>query len=233
MFRTLLGYLGAGPNTILFSLLIIIVSPFSRSGRLMHRLAVVWAKHLLFLTGVKVTITGGKEIRPGENYIFASNHQSAFDILALLACLPVSFRWLAKDSLFHIPVFGWAMKQAGYIPIEREKGRSAYESLIKAAEKIEKGVSVVIFPEGTRSEDGTLGPFKPGGFVLAIKSQRPMIPVTIMGSHLIMPKGTLKLRPGFIQVNLGHPIPTRGLSVKDKGKLMENMRTEIIKGYGN
>jgi 1-acyl-sn-glycerol-3-phosphate acyltransferase len=198
---------------------------------LAHWIAIRWARTLLFLAGVRVSISGRKGLSGRESYIFASNHLSAVDILVLLARMPVPFRWLAKDSLFKIPIFGWAMKQAGYIPVEREQGRSAYQSLERAAERIRDGVSVIIFPEGTRSRDGKLGPFKGGGFVLAIKSGRPMVPVSIRGSYEILPKGRYRITPGRVRVVLGRPVPTDGFKLKERGKLMDQVRKEIIKGY--
>jgi 1-acyl-sn-glycerol-3-phosphate acyltransferase len=166
-------------------------------------------------------------VSPDESYIYAANHQSAFDILVLLAKLKVQFRWLAKDSLFKIPLFGWAMRRTGYIPINRSNPKQAYQSLLEAAKKVNEGSSVVIFPEGTRQETEALGEFKKGGFILALKSRKPIVPIGIQGSSRIKHKMGLRINPGTVQVVLGKPIPTEGLRNKDAEALMERVKAAI------
>jgi 1-acyl-sn-glycerol-3-phosphate acyltransferase len=140
----------------------------------------------------------------------------------------VQFRWLAKEELFRIPLFGHAMRSIGYIPIDRADRRKALESLATAAEQVRRGTSIVIFPEGTRSLDGVLQNFKKGGILLAIRSQQPILPISISGSHKILPKkGTIMIRPGTIRMTIGKPIPTRQLTVKDRDLLMERLREAI------
>jgi 1-acyl-sn-glycerol-3-phosphate acyltransferase len=190
-------------------------------------MAVLWAAILLFVSGVRVRLIHAGEIIPGRSYIFAANHQSAFDILVLLARLPIQFRWLAKESLFKIPLFGWAMKRTGYIPINRSQAKKAYQSLLLAARKVKEGTSIVIFPEGTRQDTDTLGAFKKGGFVLALKSQKPIIPVSIIGSAKVLTKKGFWITPGEIKIVLGRPIPTEGLQNKDVEGLMHRVREAI------
>ena len=128
-------------------------------------------------------------------YIFMSNHQGSYDIFALLGYLPFQFKWLAKKELFSIPILGWAMTAAGYISIDREGTRETVEAMNKAAQKIREGMSVVIFPEGSRSPDGSIQPFKKGGFTLAVKSKVPIVPIAIAGSREIMPKDQIDHQP--------------------------------------
>ena len=155
------------------------------------------------------------------------NHQSAFDIFTLLAFLPVDFKFILKQELMKIPLFGWAMNKAGYIAIDRGDPRKAIQSMNQAAEKIKKGASVLIFPEGTRSEDGHLQSFKKGGFHLAIKSGCDIVPLAICNSYLIVPKGSLKINRGGFKISIGKPISPAGYSKKDIFQLMDKVRDAI------
>lgn len=213
--------------TVLMSLLAILTAFFDPTGNRAHRVASAWATASLWLSRVKVRIQFLEPLDPGQSYLFAANHQSAFDILALLGKLKFQFRWLAKDSLFRIPVFGWAMSRVGYIPINRENAKSAYQSLLLAAKKIQAGTSVLIFPEGTRQPPNQLGEFKKGGFLLAVKAGRPMVPVSIRGSGQVMPQKSYRLYPGTIDLVVGRPIPTAGISPKAVEPLMEQVRDAI------
>jgi 1-acyl-sn-glycerol-3-phosphate acyltransferase len=153
------------------------------------------------------------------------NHQSMFDILVLQGRLFFQFRWLAKQELFRIPIFGPAMARAGYVSIDRSNARSAHKSLLAAARKVARGVSVVVFPEGSRSRDGEIGSFKPGGFHLAFRAGRPIVPVVICGTHSIMPKGSLRISPGRVTVSINSPIETASYAKGDKSRLMETVRS--------
>ncbi|MFW8599885.1 lysophospholipid acyltransferase family protein [Desulfobacterota bacterium M19] len=186
-----------------------------------------WAKIISRLAGMRVMLCGGENLVAGQPYILAANHQSQFDIFALQGYLNIDFRWLAKKELFKIPVFGFGMRQAGYIPIDRSRGREAIKSLYAAAERIAAGASVIIFPEGTRSPDGHLQDFKSGGMVLAIKSGVPIVPVAICGTHDILPKGKLLARPGRVSINVGCPIATSNFKVSDKQELARRLHDEV------
>jgi 1-acyl-sn-glycerol-3-phosphate acyltransferase len=213
--------------TVVFSILALLLALIDPSGNRSHRIASLWASSALFLAGVRVNIHNMDLISPDQSYIYAANHQSAFDILVLLGKLNVQFRWLAKDTLFKIPLFGWAMKRTGYIPINRSNPKQAYQSLLQAAKKVNEGTSVVIFPEGTRQDTETLGEFKKGGFILALKSKKPIVPVGIQGSARVKHKKGLKITPGIIQVVIGKPIPTEGYHTKDAEILMVKVRAAI------
>ncbi|MEK6539765.1 MAG: lysophospholipid acyltransferase family protein [Deltaproteobacteria bacterium] len=227
LIRTLLVWLIGLPVTIFLFILVIISLIFDRSGKAIHSIGRLWSRILLFLSGVTVEVKGLENILAGKPQIFASNHQGAFDILALQAFIPIQFRWVAKRSLFKIPIIGWSMSLAGYVSMDRERAGSAYRSIETAAEKIRNGICVLIFPEGTRSATGELLPFKRGGFLLAIKSGAPVVPLSIQGSTGIMRKGSLFIRPGLIKIAIGRPIQTAGA---DEKALMAGVRKAIEDG---
>jgi len=228
--RTFLYWFALVVFTILFSILALFASFVDPGGNSAHQCARAWAKTLLFFAGVKVKLQGEVgQIEPDSPYVFMANHQSAFDIFVLLAGLPVPFRWVAKEELFKIPIFGPAMRRAGYIPINRANPRDAVRSLNEAAKKIQEGVSVIVFPEGTRSEDGKLLPFKSGGFVLAIKSQVPIVPTALIGTFEIKPRGRFWVRPRTAYIRFGDPIDTKGLKTKDKEALKNRVFTVLQK----
>ena len=206
---------------------IIMVFIFRRSAAEIQFLPRTLGRVVALLSGVSVRMTGGGILEPGQPYIFAANHQSQFDIFVLQGYLGCDFRWLAKLELFKIPVFGKAMQLAGYIPVDRAHGRKALQSLDEAARRIADGTSVIIFPEGTRSPDGKLGQFKAGAMVLAIKAGVPVVPVAIVGTHRILPKGRLLVRPGRVEIRVGAPIATSEYTVKQKQELAERLQGHV------
>lgn len=210
--------------TVFFGILAIFASFIDIKGRLPHKVAGVWARSILAASPIELTVKGLSNIDPDKSYIYMSNHQSNYDIPILLGHLPVQFRWLAKIELFRIPLFGYAMKRAGYICIDRSNQKSAFESLKKAAEIIRSGVSVMIFPEGTRSRDGNIGSFKKGGFVLAVESGVPILPIIIRGTYSIMPRSRLLIKPGKVTLEIMKPVETSGFTKETKDNLMEKIR---------
>ncbi|RPH48702.1 MAG: 1-acyl-sn-glycerol-3-phosphate acyltransferase [Desulfobacteraceae bacterium] len=210
--------------TVLFGILAIFASFVDIKGRLPHKVAGIWARSILAASPVDVTVRGLSNIDPAKSYVYMSNHQSNYDIPVLLGHLPVQFRWLAKVELFRIPLFGYAMKRAGYICIDRSNRESAFESLNMAAGIIRNGVSVMIFPEGTRSRDGNIGSFKKGGFVLAIESGVPILPIIIRGTFSVMPKSRFLIKPGKVTLEILKPVETSGYTKETKDGLMENIR---------
>ena len=227
MLRSLFFYCSMFIVTLVCSSLAILAALIFRSSNKAHLVARLWGRTLLFLGGVRVDVEGLEKIDPNQAYIFAANHQSQFDIFALLGHLPVQFRWLAKIELFRIPIFGAAMKGAGYIPIDRADRRKAFKSIDQAAAKVRQGTSIVIFPEGTRSLDGKLKGFKKGGFHLAIKSQRPIVPVSISGTFSILPKRGFRINPRAVRIHLSEPIPTASLTGQDRNWLISTIRQRI------
>lgn len=211
-------------STIFFGTMAIIVSFLDEKGNAPHKVARVWAKSILFASRIKVTAKGLSKIDHSGSYIYMANHQSLFDIPVLLAYLRVQFRWLAKVELFKIPIFGQAMTRAGYISIDRSNRKSAFESLRRAGEIIQGGVSVMIFPEGTRSRDGNISPFKKGGFVLAVDSGVPIVPVIIHGTRAIMPTKQMTIKPGEVLLEIALPVQTSAYTRKNKDELMKHVR---------
>jgi len=220
--------------TAFFAAMCIVISPFAAGGEnTIHKIASLWGKTLLRISGVTVEVTGQENIPPNTPLIFMANHQSNFDILALLACIPVQFRWLSKKEVFYIPVMGHAMKRAGYISIDRENRTKAIRGLDEAAQKIKNGKAVMTFPEGTRSRDGKIRPFKKGMFYLAIKSGVPIIPLSIRGSRAIMPRKSLRIHPGKITMIIGKPIDVKEYSIENRDELMTKVRNVIIHNFYN
>ena len=215
--------------TIILCLWVLLLSLFGTSGSKIHFfVAVPWAKVILKVCGIKVRVKGQENVNPLVPLIYMTNHQSYFDIFALLANVPVDFKFIVKQELMDIPFLGPAMRRAGYIGIVREEPRKAIKSMNEAAEKIKAGSSVVMFPEGTRSVDGRLLPFKKGGFKLALKSGCDIVPVSISNSYRIVPKGSLKINKGTFHVCIGAPIPVKGYDKKSITQLMERVREDML-----
>ena len=183
--------------------------------------------------GVKIIIEGVENIDDSSPKIYMSNHQSAFDIFALLGGLPISFRFIMKQELMNIPVFGYASKKAGYIGLERKDPRKAIKSMNDAANRIKNGSSVLIFPEGTRSPDGTLLEFKKGGFHLAVKSECGIVPISIVGSRAIKQARSMIIHPGVIRIKIGKPIAVKEFSRHDMDKLIYMTRDAINIGLSD
>jgi 1-acyl-sn-glycerol-3-phosphate acyltransferase len=215
-------------HSLIFCVGGILLSLFDREGRIIHfYLAVPWAKAILRVCSIKVRVTGQENLDPTVPRIYMANHQSYFDIFALLAYVPVDFKFLMKEELMKIPFLGAAMRRAGYIGIERRDPRKGLRSMRRAAERVRNGVSVVVFPEGTRSIDGRLLAFKKGGFNLALKSGCDIIPVSISNSYRIVPKGSLKINKGSFDIHIGRPISVRNYARKNIGLLMDKVKETI------
>jgi len=229
MFRTLFAWLSLLISTVILGTVAIFLSLFDSSGNLPHLIARLWGKIQLATTGTTVKIQGVENIDPKKSYILVSNHQGNFDIFAFLGYLPIQFRWIAKAELFRAPFMGWAMSRIGYIAIERESPKKAYRSMLQAAEKVKNGFSVMIFPEGTRSLDGNLQPFKKGLFLIALKSQAPILPITICGTGKIMQKGDWHIHPGNVQIIINPPIETTGIPPEREEELSARVRNILMK----
>jgi 1-acyl-sn-glycerol-3-phosphate acyltransferase len=229
MLRMLLGWLIFLLTTVILGTTAILVSLFDRSGNLPHRIARLWGKIQLRTTGTRVRIQGLEQMDRHRSYILVSNHRSSFDIFALLGYIPIQFRWTAKAELFRIPFMGWAMSRIGYIPIERDSPKKAYRSMLQAAEKVKRGVSIMIFPEGTRSLNGQLQAFKKGVFLIALKSQAPILPIAIRGTEKILRKGDWRTTPGDVEIMIDSPIVTAGFTSRDEGSLSDNVRNTLLK----
>jgi len=226
MFRTILFFAIYLPFTGLCIAIAILVSLFSTADRV-HAMATLWGKVGLKLAGARIQAIGTENIPQDQPAIYMANHQSNFDIQTLYAGLPIQFRWLAKKELFDVPFFGLAMKRAGYIPVDRSNRKRAIQSMAVAADKIRQGASVVVFPEGTRSPDGQLLPFKKGGFMLALESGAPIIPVAISGSRDLMAKHSLRICGGTVNIRFFPAIDTSVLTVADRDRLLDDVFASI------
>jgi 1-acyl-sn-glycerol-3-phosphate acyltransferase len=215
--------------TLICSFGAIIGSFFDRTGLVVQRIARFWAQSLLWLAHIKVEVRGLEHLTPGETYIYAANHRSQFDIFALLQVLPGKFVWVAKKSLFRIPIFGLALTRMGSIPVDRENLQDAIRSLNLATNKVRAGCSMIVFPEGTRAGSRELLPFKKGVFIMALKAGQPVVPVAINGTMAIQPRGALALKPGPVQVVISPPI--RPQNFKRKEDLMALVREAIAATY--
>lgn len=176
-----------------------------------------WARICLAVSGVRV-VEHGLEHKGGARHIFVANHLGNYDVLALAARLDW-IKFVAKAELFRIPLFGGAMLAAGMIPIERANRKAAFTSYTRATERIERGASVAVYPEGTRGRAYALRPFKKGPFVLAIQAQAPIVPVFVYGALEIQRKGEFKVHPGTIHLHYCPPIPTEGMTYDDRDEL--------------
>jgi len=201
-----------------------------RDKNVTGKLEKMWAQWVIWSTGIQYNVTGLDNLDPDKKYIFMSNHESALDILLGVVCIPYKIVFLAKKELFMIPVFGWAMQAAGMIKIDRQNPERARKSVDEAVHRlIHSSFSTLIYPEGTRSETGDLLPFKKGGFILAIRSQLPIVPVTIIGAGDVLSKGSFTINQGQIKIIISKPIPTRNLEVNNKEELIESCRNTIMK----
>ncbi|QJA06545.1 1-acyl-sn-glycerol-3-phosphate acyltransferase [Thermosulfurimonas marina] len=224
--RNLALWIFALVSVPLFGTVAIFLSLFNRP--LAHKVAWLWCHLVLSISGVRLRVKGLEHLEPGKRYVFFANHQSQMDIPVLEEALrDFEIRFLAKRSLFRIPFFGWGIQALGYIPVEREDPREGVKSLLACVERIREGFSVVVFPEGTRSPNGRLLPFKVAGFVLPIKARVPAVPVALRGTRRILPRGSLYIRPGLVEVIVGPPIPTEGLGPRDREELSRKVRSFI------
>jgi 1-acyl-sn-glycerol-3-phosphate acyltransferase len=211
--------------TISLSLAALFISPFDPYGLKIQRLARWWGRSLLFISGVQVQVEGLEHLTPGQPYVFAANHRSQFDIFVLLVVLPGNFLFVAKKSLFRIPIFGQALARMGSVPIDRSNRQEAIKSLNQAVGKVKQGFSMMVFPEGTRASSRELLPFKKGVFIMALRAGQPVVPVVINGTLAIQPRGALRLRPGPIQVIISPPIAAQDFNRKED--LMDAVRQAI------
>lgn len=187
-----------------------------------------WGAGLVHLARATLVKHPGFEPEPGKPYFFAMNHQSLFDIVAAFVCIPVNLRFVAKKSLRLIPFLGWYMTVTRMVFIDRKNREDAKRSLEEACEKIKTGISILTFPEGTRSRDGRLLPLKKGLFIMAIQAGVPIVPVAIEGAHSLLKRDTLRIQPCRIDLVIGKPIPTAGLTLDDRDLLMQRVRDALI-----
>jgi 1-acyl-sn-glycerol-3-phosphate acyltransferase len=214
--------------TVPLAMLTIGLGPMDPQGKRAYRINQLWTWLILRLGGVSLRVRGLENIHPGEPYIFMANHQSNVDIPVLIQSLNrFQLRWIAKKELLRVPLFGWAMWATKHITVDRADPLDGVKSLERARRKIAAGISVVIFPEGTRSRDGRLLPFKKGGFLIAAKTGVRIVPVTIVGSSALLPSGDWHLRPGSIDVFIDPPIAAKEYRIGKLKALSDRVREHI------
>ena len=215
----------AGLMTIILFFPIVIASLLGSTGNFSFILSQAWARVMLLVTGVRVRAEGREKIEKGRSYVIISNHQSQYDILALVTSLGMQYRWIIKQEIRKVPLFGYALYASRNIFIDRRNSDSARESIRRGLDRLPAGVSVMFFAEGTRSADGRLLEFKKGGFNVALERGLPILPVTVNGSRLVLPKGSAEFHSGRIRVVVGDPIDTRGLGRERMAELMAKSRS--------
>jgi 1-acyl-sn-glycerol-3-phosphate acyltransferase len=215
--------------TLITTLTIIVVTPIDRDGKLVQFLARWWARILLRLARISVEVQGLEHLTPGQPYVFAANHRSNFDIFTLVTILPGRLMFVAKESLFRIPIFGQALRRMGSVPLNRDNLKQAIKTLDLAAARVKAGASMIIFPEGTRVPTPELIPFKKGVFIMASKAGQPIAPVSLSGTRFIQPRGTLQVRPGPVRVVISAPIHPR--DYRRKEDLMAAVYQAIAANY--
>jgi 1-acyl-sn-glycerol-3-phosphate acyltransferase len=203
-----------------------------KRGRVFHAIARAWARTVLGVCRVRVTVRGLDRVDFSRNYVYVSNHASMFDIPVILAGIPDQIRIMYKKELDVIPFFGWGLRYGSYIGIDRRRGGDAVRSLEEAVEKIRHGASVLMYAEGTRTLDGKLQPFKRGAFNLALKAGIPVVPLTVNGSFSILPKHSVSVRPGTVELVLDAPIPVpEGAGKEAELRLMQDVHAVIARNY--
>ncbi len=217
--------------TILVTIPIILVSFLGSKGNFAFNLARVWAWIILHVSGVSLNVTGKEKLDRKRSYIIISNHQSHFDGPAIAVSLGLQFRWIAKKELLKIPVMGHALKAMGNIFIDRTNKEIAMQNIREGLNQLPKGVGVMVFAEGTRSKDGSIGKFKKGGFAAAIQTGFPILPVTILGSARALPKNGIVFNPGTIDVKISDPIETCEYTTERLDELVEKVRAIIVSDF--
>jgi len=230
--RTILTWIQIIVTTFLaaiFGLLYgLFINPFSP---VVNGVIRIWAKGILWVSGTKLHVEGHEKLEINRPYIYMSNHLSTFDILALMKILPGTIRFIAKKELFKLPIFGHGMAAVGMIKIDRGNSAEARKTINKTLDTIKKGVSVIIFPEGTRSRDGKIHKFKKGGFILALNGHIPIVPVSISGSQYVNRKKSLLLTPGRIKIRILDAIDTSDMKFDDRHRLLDTVYQQIVSNY--
>lgn len=216
---------------MILATLITLAGLIDRHGKVVYRINKLWTWAILRAGGVKLKVAGLEKLDSSRQYIFIVNHQSNVDIPILIQSLPrFQLRWLAKRELLWVPFFGWAMWATKHITVDRAKPLNAVKSLRRAKRRIAAGISVVVFPEGTRSRDGQLQRFKKGGFLLAVETNTEIVPVTIRGSRDLLPSGAWRLRSGTVEVIVDQPVSIAGYRPGNLRRLSDEVR-ETIAGH--
>ncbi len=216
-------------STIVMGTISLVDSFFDATGNSQHRLARIWAKMLLAVSFIRVRAEGLEKLDPNASYVFVANHGSLMDIPAILSQLPHQFRFFAKKSLYRIPFLGTHLHRAGHLPVDRSSARASLKSMSQGARIIaERGISMLLFPEGGRSAEG-LREFKEGAVYIAIKAGVPIVPMAVVGMRDLLPMGSAHIRSGSVVLRIGDPIPTRGLKLDQRDELTQRLYAEVAR----
>ncbi len=227
--RTLLVYLTLLAATVVLGSIAIVASLLgmrAEPGSVLERIPRLFSRAAMWAAGSPVRVNNPERISHDEARVYASNHVSWFDVFALASVLP-RYRFVAKKELRRIPLFGRAAGVVAAIYIDRQNRKAAFDAYAAAASQVKRGVSVAVYPEGTRGTSYALRPFKKGSFVLAIAAQVPIVPVVVHGTREIQPKGAIRVRPGVAELTLLEPVPTAGLTYEDREQLMQTVWSRI------
>ena len=211
--------------TIVLGAISLLSVTVDRRGRAAHWCARTWSWLILATTGVRVQSTGIDRVPPDASYVFVSNHQSIYDIPILFMHLPFQLRIIAKASLGAFPVLGWHLRYTGHLLVDR--ARAGVSTLRQVGRLMERGHSLIVFPEGTRSVDGRVGSFKGGLFLMAVEAGLPVVPVAVIGSRHVMRKGRLMTCPGEVEIVVHDPISTTGMGRRDVRALADRAHAII------
>lgn len=229
---TVIGNLYLVVGTLVCSTLALLAALIPPRGRWMHHVSRGWARGVLATSFVRLEVEREAAAGGDGRAVYLANHQSLFDIPVMLLAVPGQVRFLAKASLFRIPIFGWALRLGGFVPVDRgdrARGRAAFG---RALERLQAGVSVLIFPEETRSLDGRLLPFRRGGLLLALKSGLPIVPVGIHGTLGVQSRRSFVIRPGTARVRFGAPLDLEGETVRGSARLADALRLQVAELAG-
>jgi 1-acyl-sn-glycerol-3-phosphate acyltransferase len=219
--------------TVLLSLVTILFGLFEAHGKRIYGINRLWTWLILRVGGISLKVEGLDNLDPQRQYIFIVNHQSNIDIPVLVQALrPFQLRWLAKKELLRVPFFGWAMWAAKHVTVDRKDPQDALKSLARAKERLAAGISLVVFPEGTRSRTGALQRFKKGGFLLAVQTQTPVVPIAISGSGALLPADSWRLDSGIVTVVIEKPVAVEGFRPGNL-RLLSNQVRDVIAGHLN
>lgn len=202
---------------------------FDNRGVLQHKIACAWGRQLLALFRIDMRVVGVENLDPAQQYVFVSNHFSLIDTPVMFGAMPRPFRILARHGLWKAPFIGWHLNRAGHLPVNREDLREAVKNIAAAAEKIKSGYSILLFPEGGRTREGLMRPFKPGAAYIAIQAGAPIVPMALVGSWEVLAPGSMHLRPGPVELRIGKPVFTEGLHRREGKKLIQDIQERIGK----
>lgn len=218
--------------TIVMGSISLICSLWDRAGITQHRVAQAWARMLLAVGFIRCEVYGAEKLDPGRSYVLVANHASYMDTPAILSAIPLQFRFFAKQGLFSVPFMGWHLRRAGHLPVVRDDPRASIRSMSEGARMIaETGISVLLFPEGGRSETH-MKAFKEGAAYIAIKAGVPAVPIGLVNTRRVLPMHSGMVRPGTVKIYVGEPVPTAGMKLQDRGRLTRMLQDRVAEMIG-